>query len=216
MSLYQHTYHGKSCCILQNAITPNGNFRVIIYWKYSFKYILKIHLEIAIIGKTFLELIQIFLNQNSKKHWKSEFKKAFQFKLEFELSTFNNWLLFRICPNDLIHLIKGYVNNYTQKFDWLQKTIPVGLDMLRLIEELSSGRKDLQKAVCRHFSPGEKNLSLFYVFYSTSSKLDSNNLRTVSAWIIRYDCNERQSHARFFWSHFRDLFKLMRFSQNKL
>lgn len=25
--------------------------------------------------------------------------------------------------------------------------------MLRLIEELSSGRKDLQKAVCRHFSP---------------------------------------------------------------
>lgn len=52
-----------------------------------------------------------------------------------------------MCPNELINLIKGYVNNNTWKFDWLQKTIPVGLSMLRLIEELSLGRKDLQKAL---------------------------------------------------------------------
>lgn len=52
-----------------------------------------------------------------------------------------------MCPNDLINLIKDYVNNYTWKCDWLQKTIPLGLSMLRLIEELSLGRKDVQKAL---------------------------------------------------------------------
>lgn len=152
----------------------------------------------------------LLLEQNKSKrplrinpHFsESELKKALEI---LELSTFNNWLFFRMCPKDLIHLIKEYVHNYTWKVDWLQKTIPVGLSMLGLIEELSLWREDhggLDTGAV--LLSGEKNVALD----STSSNLDSNNLQTVSTWIICYDFNERRSCVRLLWSHFKDLFKL--------
>lgn len=186
---WQKLPHSATC---NYSWWTDEHFRVI-YGKHRFTYIFKIPLELVTVWKNF---------ENESRFSKSGLKKA---REVFELLTFSNWLFFRMYPKELIHLIKYCVNNYTWKSDWLQKTTPAGLRRLRLVQELGWGRRGLQKALFSFL--GRKSVT-FYVFHSPSSKLDSNNLPAVSTWIGCYGFNERQSCVRFFWLHFKDLFKL--------